>query len=226
MVAYIMTVTELGWEDALSTVRAARSCANPNLGFQQQLQDFQEHEVQQVSASGGPGDAPGLLRTPQCAGVTVAQAHGTHRPHRTSPCSVPEWAPAPWPSGGAVLTGRCFSRVWGPVLDTGWPAIELGARAVVFSGCVRRKLRLQAISRRQGGRGRTCDPVVSLPRLQYRQWLREEYGESPLRDAEEAGAILGKYKQQGRAEPPPSAWPGTGCPALSPLAYSHYATET
>ena len=39
MVAYIMTVTDFGWEDALHTVRAGRSCANPNLGFQKQLQE-------------------------------------------------------------------------------------------------------------------------------------------------------------------------------------------
>ncbi|XP_076999638.1 dual specificity protein phosphatase 22 isoform X1 [Tamandua tetradactyla] len=45
--AYIMTVTDFGWEDALHTVRAGRSCANPNLGFQRQLQEFEKHEVQQ-----------------------------------------------------------------------------------------------------------------------------------------------------------------------------------
>ncbi|XP_033263912.1 dual specificity protein phosphatase 22 isoform X2 [Orcinus orca] len=40
-----MTVTDFGWEDALRTVRAGRSCANPNLGFQRQLQEFEEHQV-------------------------------------------------------------------------------------------------------------------------------------------------------------------------------------
>ncbi|XP_008526681.2 dual specificity protein phosphatase 22 isoform X1 [Equus przewalskii] len=47
VIAYIMTVTDFGWEDALHTVRAGRSCANPNLGFQRQLQDFEKHEVHQ-----------------------------------------------------------------------------------------------------------------------------------------------------------------------------------
>eukprot|EP00070_Physeter_catodon_P027353 XP_028334247.1 dual specificity protein phosphatase 22 isoform X2 [Physeter catodon] len=47
VVAYIMTVTDLGWEDALRTVRAGRSCANPNLGFQRQLQEFEERQVHQ-----------------------------------------------------------------------------------------------------------------------------------------------------------------------------------
>lgn len=50
MVAYIMTITDFGWEDALSVVRAARSCANPNMGFQRQLQDFEKHDVDQVNA--------------------------------------------------------------------------------------------------------------------------------------------------------------------------------
>ncbi|TEA41603.1 hypothetical protein DBR06_SOUSAS6110091, partial [Sousa chinensis] len=45
VVAYIMTVTDFGWEDALCTVHAGRSCANPNLGFQRQLQEFEEHQV-------------------------------------------------------------------------------------------------------------------------------------------------------------------------------------
>lgn len=49
VIAYIMTVTDFGWEDALHTVRAGRSCANPNLGFQRQLQEFEQHEVHQVS---------------------------------------------------------------------------------------------------------------------------------------------------------------------------------
>lgn len=49
VVAYIMTVTDFGWEDALHTVRAGRSCANPNLGFQRQLQEFEELQVHQVT---------------------------------------------------------------------------------------------------------------------------------------------------------------------------------
>ncbi|XP_075273301.1 dual specificity protein phosphatase 22 isoform X3 [Opisthocomus hoazin] len=48
VVAYIMTITDFGWEDALSVVRAARSCANPNMGFQRQLQDFEKHDVDQA----------------------------------------------------------------------------------------------------------------------------------------------------------------------------------
>ncbi|XP_059709483.1 dual specificity protein phosphatase 22 isoform X1 [Haemorhous mexicanus] len=47
VVAYIMTITDFGWEDALSVVRAARSCANPNMGFQRQLQEFEKHDVDQ-----------------------------------------------------------------------------------------------------------------------------------------------------------------------------------
>uniref|UniRef100_A0A8B9PWA2 Dual specificity phosphatase 22 n=1 Tax=Apteryx owenii TaxID=8824 RepID=A0A8B9PWA2_APTOW len=47
VIAYIMTITDFGWEDALSVVRAARSCANPNMGFQRQLQEFEKHDVDQ-----------------------------------------------------------------------------------------------------------------------------------------------------------------------------------
>ncbi|XP_012320303.1 dual specificity protein phosphatase 22 isoform X4 [Aotus nancymaae] len=107
VIAYIMTVTDFGWEDALHTVRAGRSCANPNVGFQRQLQDFEKHEVHQ-----------------------------------------------------------------------------------------------------------------------YRQWLKEEYGESPLRDAEEAKNILGKYKEQGRMEPQHGTRRWSSFPALAPLTYDNYTTET
>lgn len=106
VIAYIMTVTDFGWEDALHTVRAGRSCANPNLGFQRQLQEFEKHEVHQ-----------------------------------------------------------------------------------------------------------------------YRQWLKEEYGENPLQDAEEAKSILGKYREQGRVDSQPGARRWSSFSALPPLACS-YTTET
>lgn len=40
-IAYIMTVTQLSWRDGLKVVRAGRAIANPNLGFQTQLQEFE-----------------------------------------------------------------------------------------------------------------------------------------------------------------------------------------
>ncbi|CAH1983867.1 unnamed protein product [Acanthoscelides obtectus] len=39
-VAYIMSVTNLNWKEALKVVRAGRAVANPNIGFQKQLEDF------------------------------------------------------------------------------------------------------------------------------------------------------------------------------------------
>ncbi|XKL62226.1 hypothetical protein PGB90_002059 [Kerria lacca] len=39
--AYIMTVTDLSWKDALKVVRVGRTVANPNSGFQKQLQEFE-----------------------------------------------------------------------------------------------------------------------------------------------------------------------------------------
>uniref|UniRef100_A0A336LIR5 Dual specificity protein phosphatase 15 n=1 Tax=Culicoides sonorensis TaxID=179676 RepID=A0A336LIR5_CULSO len=40
-VAYIMSVTNLNWQEALKVVRSGRQVANPNKGFQSQLQDFE-----------------------------------------------------------------------------------------------------------------------------------------------------------------------------------------
>ncbi|XP_035994129.1 dual specificity protein phosphatase 22-B [Fundulus heteroclitus] len=47
VVAYIMTLTGLGWQDALAAVRVVRPCANPNVGFQRQLQEFEETQAEE-----------------------------------------------------------------------------------------------------------------------------------------------------------------------------------
>lgn len=47
-VAYIMSVTSLNWKEALKVVRAGRAVANPNLGFQRQLQDFETYKLLEV----------------------------------------------------------------------------------------------------------------------------------------------------------------------------------
>lgn len=50
-VAYIMSVTHLSWKEALKVVRTGRSVANPNQGFQFQLQDFESNKLADVSNS-------------------------------------------------------------------------------------------------------------------------------------------------------------------------------
>ncbi|XP_029971134.1 dual specificity protein phosphatase 22-B [Salarias fasciatus] len=47
VVAYIMTVTGLGWQEALAAVKVVRPCAGPNLGFQRQLQEFETTLVEE-----------------------------------------------------------------------------------------------------------------------------------------------------------------------------------
>jgi len=41
IVAYVMSISDLDYRSALDAVRAARSCASPNFGFQRQLLNFQ-----------------------------------------------------------------------------------------------------------------------------------------------------------------------------------------
>lgn len=50
-VAYIMSVTNLSWKDALKVVRTKRSVANPNLGFRTQLQDFEQNKLMEVGVT-------------------------------------------------------------------------------------------------------------------------------------------------------------------------------
>ncbi|XP_043120953.1 dual specificity protein phosphatase 22-A isoform X2 [Puntigrus tetrazona] len=45
VVAYLMTVTNYGWEECLNAVKAVRSFVDPNYGFQLQLQEFQMKHV-------------------------------------------------------------------------------------------------------------------------------------------------------------------------------------
>ncbi|KAM9307802.1 dual specificity protein phosphatase 22 [Gastrophryne carolinensis] len=45
VVAYVMTVTNLEWEEALAAVKGARTCANPNMGFQRQLEEFGKQDA-------------------------------------------------------------------------------------------------------------------------------------------------------------------------------------
>ncbi|XP_017565462.1 dual specificity protein phosphatase 22-A [Pygocentrus nattereri] len=50
VVAYLMTVTNYGWEECLSAVKAVRSFVGPNYGFQQQLQQFQMTQISEYRA--------------------------------------------------------------------------------------------------------------------------------------------------------------------------------
>lgn len=46
--AYIMAVTQLNWRDAIKAIKCSRSIANPNYGFQRQLQDFYNLQASKV----------------------------------------------------------------------------------------------------------------------------------------------------------------------------------
>ena len=43
-----MTVTNFGWRDTIQAIRGARNCANPNFGFQRQLQDYENDGLEKV----------------------------------------------------------------------------------------------------------------------------------------------------------------------------------
>uniref|UniRef100_A0A8B9PWV3 Dual specificity protein phosphatase 15 n=1 Tax=Apteryx owenii TaxID=8824 RepID=A0A8B9PWV3_APTOW len=48
LVAYLMTVTELGWERCLAATKATRSYVSPNFGFRRQLQQYEATLLQEV----------------------------------------------------------------------------------------------------------------------------------------------------------------------------------
>ena len=43
-----MTVVEMPWYDSMNAVRGARKGANPNFGFQRQLQNFEHTTIKTV----------------------------------------------------------------------------------------------------------------------------------------------------------------------------------
>lgn len=51
LMAYLMSVTTLNWKEALKCVRVVRTIANPNLGFQRQLQEFEGRRLREVSGN-------------------------------------------------------------------------------------------------------------------------------------------------------------------------------
>lgn len=59
LVAYLMTVTELGWERCLAATKAVRSYASPNFGFQQQLQEYEQTLLKEVG--------PACTTAPACS---------------------------------------------------------------------------------------------------------------------------------------------------------------
>uniref|UniRef100_A0A8C0REG0 JNK pathway associated phosphatase n=1 Tax=Canis lupus familiaris TaxID=9615 RepID=A0A8C0REG0_CANLF len=113
VIAYVMTVTDLGWEDALHTVRAGRSCANPNLGFQRQLQEFEKHEVHQVTVLRGrwwcerqlPGRCLSLSVRAQSRGGRVGEVPRAHLLPGCPTC-IPVSHQRPLPHLHQVITGH------------------------------------------------------------------------------------------------------------------------
>ena len=49
--AYLIVVANVGWQDAIQAIRMCRSVANPNYGFQRQLEDFELKKAGEVTFS-------------------------------------------------------------------------------------------------------------------------------------------------------------------------------
>ena len=47
-VMYLMTISSLSFEEALSVVQYCREVANPNLGFRMQLRKYEESTLEEV----------------------------------------------------------------------------------------------------------------------------------------------------------------------------------
>ena len=63
--------------------------------------------------------------------------------------------------------------------------------------------------------------------LQFRQWLKEEYGENSSQDLQEAKNLLSKYKEQAELQQNTGGrqW-NNNFSSVPSLSYSNYTTET
>nr|XP_030737442.1 dual specificity protein phosphatase 22 isoform X5 [Globicephala melas]XP_030737443.1 dual specificity protein phosphatase 22 isoform X5 [Globicephala melas] len=147
-----MTVTDFGWEDALRTVRAGRSCANPNLGFQRQLQEFEEHQVCQFRQwlKEEYGESP-LRDAEEARGILGA----TFRKMRTDAWFLVSGAPGwrklelfPSPTPAAHLPAAAPERC---EFGVGGVAPLLAARTARGPGCADEKAWLRAEAPPEGG---------------------------------------------------------------------------
>ncbi|XP_077166287.1 dual specificity protein phosphatase 22-A-like isoform X2 [Paroedura picta] len=108
LVAYLMTVSNLGWEECLAAVKAVRSYAGPNSGFQQQLQEYEKTSLKEYRAwirqqyGKNPFDDQEELQRllSQHEEKTKEQPIGPREPHWTDASS-----PARPPSRSAGCTG-------------------------------------------------------------------------------------------------------------------------
>ncbi|XP_015282581.1 PREDICTED: dual specificity protein phosphatase 22-A-like [Gekko japonicus] len=50
VIAYLMTVTNFGWEECLAAIKTVRSYVSPNFGFQQQLQEYEKTLLKEYRA--------------------------------------------------------------------------------------------------------------------------------------------------------------------------------
>ncbi|XP_028812651.1 dual specificity protein phosphatase 22-A [Denticeps clupeoides] len=73
VVAYLMTVTNYGWEECLSAVKAVRSFVGPNYGFQQQLQEFQMTKVSEYRAWLRASYRPGPFKDQEEVAALISQ---------------------------------------------------------------------------------------------------------------------------------------------------------
>ena len=46
--AYLIVVGKVGWKEAITAIRVSRSVANPNHGFQRQLEEFELKKASEV----------------------------------------------------------------------------------------------------------------------------------------------------------------------------------
>jgi hypothetical protein len=94
-VAYIMSVTNLNWKEALKVVRAGRAVANPNLGFQKQLQDFEATRMVKVIyktsnfINSFPGDHLLLIKFPTTLDVPHVSVQAQRQTSATVSVTLP-----------------------------------------------------------------------------------------------------------------------------------------
>lgn len=91
VVAYLMTITDHGWEDCLTAVKAVRSFVGPNYGFQNQLQEYQMTQVSEYRAWLRSSFPPSSFRDREQVAALLCQYSEQQQQERQRRGQGPEW---------------------------------------------------------------------------------------------------------------------------------------
>lgn len=109
LVAYLMTVTNFGWEECLAATKAVRSYVSPNFGFQQQLQEYEGTLLKEHRAWIHQEYGKNLLNDQEELQLLLSQQEEKIKEQQAR-LRERIWVKAPSPTNAASSSGQWMNR--------------------------------------------------------------------------------------------------------------------